>query len=376
MKAIDKSSLEKILEALKSDGYTLIGPRLREGSVIYDEIQGISDLPAGWTDEQKAGYYRTIKRNDEALFGYVVGPHSWKKYLYPPKLKLWEAKKNGKSFAVKHNDGDTPRYAFIGMRSCEISAMLIHDRVFNNGMFSDSYYNRVRENMFVLGVNCTQAGGTCFCVSMNTGPKARNGYDIAITEITSGGHYFLLEEATVKGKKIAAAAGGTAATVEQKKAAEDAIKNAADHMGRHLKTEGIKEMLYKNYDSPVWEETAGKCLSCANCTLVCPTCFCSNVEDVTDLTGSHAERWRKWDSCFNLEYSKVAGGNFRTTSKARYRQWLTHKFASWIDQFGTSGCTGCGRCITWCPVGIDVTETVQKIKEMQRGAAKPVKIAG
>jgi Fe-S-cluster-containing hydrogenase component 2 len=136
-------------------------------------------------------------------------------------------------------------------------------------------------------------------------------------------------------------------------------------MGRKIDTVGIKELLYSNYEHPRWDQVAARCLSCANCTMVCPTCFCTTVEDVTDLSGEHAERWRKWDSCFTANFSYIHGGNIRATVKSRYRQWMTHKLATWIDQFGESGCVGCGRCITWCPVAIDLTEEVRAIRESE-----------
>jgi Fe-S oxidoreductase len=146
------------------------------------------------------------------------------------------------------------------------------------------------------------------------------------------------------------------------KGADQLVSEAAKKMGRAMNTAGIKELLYKQIDHSRWEEVASRCLTCANCTMVCPTCFCTTVEDVSDVTGEHAERWRKWDSCFNLNFSYIFGGSLRRTVKGRYRQWMTHKLASWIDQFGVSGCVGCGRCITWCPVGIDITEEVRAMR--------------
>jgi ferredoxin len=149
----------------------------------------------------------------------------------------------------------------------------------------------------------------------------------------------------------------------EKNAAEQLVAQAAQKMGRHMDTANIKDLLYQNYEHPRWDQVAARCLACANCTMVCPTCFCTTVEDVTDLKGEHAERWQKWDSCFTKDFSYIHGGSIRATPKARYRQWMTHKLATWIDQFGTSGCVGCGRCITWCPVAIDITEEVRAIRQ-------------
>ena len=134
-------------------------------------------------------------------------------------------------------------------------------------------------------------------------------------------------------------------------------------MGRELDTTDIRELLYRNYEHPRWDEVAERCLACGNCTMVCPTCFCTTVEDVTDLAGEHVERHQRWDSCFTIDYSHIHGGAVRGSTRSRYRQWMTHKLATWIDQFGSSGCVGCGRCITWCPVGIDITEEARAIRE-------------
>ncbi len=367
MKTIDKSNLDKIIGNLKNDGYTVIGTVVKDGAIIYDEIESINDLPMGWGDEQEAGYYRLKKRNDDALFGYVVGPQSWKKFLYPQRLKLWDAEKNGKGFNINTPQTPIPKYAFLGVRACELKAIFIQDKVFNNGMFADNYYNKVRDNIFIIAVNCTQSASTCFCVSMKTGPKVKHGYDIALTEvINKDEHYFVLEEGSVKGTELSAKIEAPNAGEKQLKAADSAVLNAELNMKRTMNTAGIKELLYNNHDHTIWSEIASRCLACANCTMVCPTCFCSNMEDTTDLTCDHAERWRRWDSCFSLDYSKVAGGSFRTSTKARYRQWMTHKLASWIDQFGTSGCVGCGRCISWCPVGIDITKEVDNLRYLPK----------
>jgi Fe-S-cluster-containing hydrogenase component 2 len=231
-------------------------------------------------------------------------------------------------------------------------------------------YRARREKAFIIAVNCGQAGGTCFCVSMNTGPKAQAGFDLALTELLEDGrHVFLVEIATELGAEVMAEVPAYDATSDDLEAAELVVRETAAHMGRTMDTSGIKELLYRNYEHPRWDNVANRCLTCANCTMVCPTCFCSTVEDTTDLTGDHAERWRRWDSCFTTEFSQVVGGAVRKTARSRYRQWMTHKLATWIDQFGSSGCVGCGRCITWCPVAIDITEEVRAIRDSERADA-------
>ena len=218
----------------------------------------------------------------------------------------------------------------------------------------------------IIAINCGQAAGTCFCTSMKTGPKVTNGFDIVMTEIIkSARHYFVLDSGSVKGKEILSAIPSRQGAKEEEEASECAVKNAVSMIERKMDTHGIKELLYENQEHPQWDILDKRCLSCTNCTMSCPTCFCSTIEDVTDLKGEHAQRCRLWDSCFTMDFSYIHGGNVRVSTRSRYRQWMTHKLASWYDQFNTSGCVGCGRCITWCPVGIDITQEVRVMRESQ-----------
>lgn len=352
-----------LIQALKQRGYQVVGPKVYEGAIIYDEIQSADELPIGWSDEQEAGYYRLKPREDKAYFGYTVGPHSWKKFLHPPTLRVVRLSRKGKSFSVVEERTQPPKRAFLGVRSCELHAIAIQDKVFLEGPFIDPYYQAHRENLFIVAVNCTQAGNTCFCTSMGTGPKVSSGYDLALTEVLSTSyHQFLLEIGSPKGAEVASSLPLEKATASLIQEAEVRIRQTTAQMGRTMDTSDIKTLLYNNLENPQWEKVAQRCLTCANCTMVCPTCFCTTVEEVTDLTGDHVERWRKWDSCFTMDFSYIHGGPVRGSAKARYRQWMTHKLATWIDQFGTSGCVGCGRCITWCPVGIDITQEVAEIR--------------
>jgi sulfhydrogenase subunit beta (sulfur reductase) len=356
---ISREGLQKLIDLLRGQGYCVVGPSLRDNAIVYDEVTALDELPAGWTDHQEAGSYRLSRRDDDALFGYVVGPHSWKKFLHPERLRLWRARRQGDAVSLVEGEEAVPRFALLGARSCELHAIAIQDKVFLGSKYRDEDYGLRRENAFIVAVNCGQAGGTCFCVSMQTGPQATSGFDLALTEILDDGpHRFVIESGSQQGEEVLQQIPHDGASEKDEAAAQAAVATARDQMGRTMDTAGIKELLQANPEHARWDDVASRCLSCANCTMVCPTCFCTTVEDVSDLSGEYAERWRRWDSCFTLDFSYVHGGSVRNSSQSRYRQWMTHKLASWIDQFGSSGCVGCGRCITWCPVGIDITEEI------------------
>ncbi len=357
--------LDSLFDRLKKEGHRLVGPTIRDGAIVYDEIGSTADLPIGWTDEQEGGTYRLKKREDQAFFGYAVGPHSWKKYFLPSGRRLWQAEREGNRFRIIHETVSIPKLALIGARSCDLHAIDIQDRVLMQGQYVDPYYKAQRENLFVIAVQCAVAGGTCFCVSMKTGPKATFGFDLALTEIIEGErHSFVVEVGSERGRALLRKIPHELTRPEETVAAEETVARTARQMGRTMETADLKELLYNNLEHPRWDDVAARCLACGNCTLVCPTCFCTTVEEVTDLTGDHTERWRRWDSCFTMDFTYVhGGGSVRATHKERYRQWMTHKLATWWDQFGTTGCIGCGRCITWCPVAIDITEEVRAIRE-------------
>ncbi|WP_072714906.1 4Fe-4S dicluster domain-containing protein [Rhodothermus profundi] len=361
---LERQDFDALLEALTARGYTLIGPRVRDGAIVYDRIQSSTDLPVGWTDKQEGGTYRLHRRDDPALFGYAVGPQSWKQWLFPPTLRLWRAvRTEAGDFTVETPPLPDTAYAFIGVRACELAALAVQDRVFLEGPYVDPYYRALRERLFLLAVNCTQPGGTCFCASMQTGPCVTSGFDLALTEVLEADqHYFIVTAGSETGRAVLADVPHREARPDEVAAANARLQAAATQMKRHLDCNGLKDLLYDCYEHPRWDEVARRCLSCANCTMVCPTCFCHTVEDVTDLTGQTAERIRQWDSCFSVAFSYLHGGSVRQSTRARYRQWLTHKLATWIDQFGVTGCVGCGRCITWCPVGIDLTEEVAALR--------------
>lgn len=354
------AELQRLIDELAGAGFSVIGPTVDQGAIVYDEIHSADELPRGWTDRQEPGNYRLERRDDDAYFGYVVGPHSWKRFLFPPLAVVATADRTEDGWQMKTPDELVPRYAFLGVRACEIAAMKIQDRVFTGGPYVDPIYQRRRDAAFIVAVNCTTAAPTCFCTSMNTGPECENGFDLALTEIADG---FVIEAGSSAGEDLLERLPVTPATDDQLGRAADARQQAVDQIQRSLDTDGIRDLLLGNLEHPQWADVAKRCLSCTNCTMVCPTCFCSTVTEVADLTGDHVSRQRQWDSCFNIDFSYMNGGIVRDDIRSRFRQWLTHKLASWHDQFDTSGCVGCGRCITWCPPGIDLTAEVASIRE-------------
>jgi len=358
-----RGGLDSLLTALQDAGYVTVGPTVRDDVIAYDTIATSADLPVGLTDEQGPGSYRLVPREDQRLFGHVVGPHAWKRFLSPPRAVVWEGALSADGIEELPRP-PAPRYAFVGVRPCDLVGIEIQDRVAaGQGWVSDPDYVSRRDGAFVVVVNCDEPGNNCFCVSMDTGPRARSGFDIALTEVeVDDGLRYLAEAGSADGAAMLAGLDAPAADEAIRDAADTALEEAGHQMGRTMDTDGLKDLLQSNLDHPIWAEIGERCLGCTNCTMVCPTCFCWSVEDSMDLDGTTATRTRRWDSCFTLDFTFIHGGPVRESVGARYRQWFIHKLASWVDQFGSFGCVGCGRCITWCPVGIDLTEEVRRLQ--------------
>jgi sulfhydrogenase subunit beta (sulfur reductase) len=367
---LDLDGFDELLRALRDDGRELVGPTLHDGAIVLDTIHGTADLPRGVGDEQSPGRYRLRERGDDALFGYAVPQHSFKRELLVPRTTLVKLRRSANGLAIEEPSPPQRRVAFVGVRACEISAIAVQDRVLRDGTHADADYAARREQIFILAVQCGAPSGTCFCVSMGTGPRARTGFDLAATEVLVPEHVFVVEVGTEAGRSIVERLSCRVASADELKAAESVVDVAATQMGRTMDQTDIRDVLMSNLEHPRWDDVAERCLGCANCVLACPTCFCTSIEDTSDAAGEELTRTRRWDACFTMDFAYLHGGGVRPSLRARYRQWLTHKLATWHDQFGTSGCVGCGRCITWCPVGIDITEEVAAIRSGSGGAGE------
>ena len=365
-----REDLGALIEAIRDTGRRVIGPTVRDAAIVYDEIHSAADLPAGWRDEQSPGHYRLEHGTDERVFGYTVGPTSWKRFTFPPNLTVGSAQRSN-GFGFEQPAPDAPPVAFLGVRACEIAALAVQDRVFLGGPFTDEDYRARRSAALIVAVACTTSSSTCFCTSMGTGPEVRHGYDIVLTEIDGG---FVVQAGSADGAKIVAKLPTRRASDAEAGTAIERVEAARIQMGEPLPMTGIGQRLKLQLDHPRWVQVAERCVECGNCTMACPTCFCTSFVERSDLDGKSSTTERQWDSCFDVAFAKVAGGDFRARPQDRYRQWLTHKFSTWWDQFGSSGCVGCGRCITWCPVRIDVREELAAIAPSVAPAARPMAV--
>ncbi|MGC5566475.1 4Fe-4S dicluster domain-containing protein [Streptomyces sp. FR-108] len=354
---LDRNGLDALVKVLAAQGRTVVGPTVRDGAVVLSELASADELPFGWGTRVEAGQYRLVPRADGTAFSHTTGPQSWKSFLHPQREKLWSADRTADGrLSVTEERRERPSYAFLGVRPCDLRAIAVQDRVLTGGHYEDSGYRERRRGAFLIAAECTEPGATCFCVSMGGGPAADAGFDLALTEVADeAGHRFFVRTGSEAGAGVLALVPHRAADAGTRTAARGAVDAARDRMGRAMPPVDLRALMGESLTAERWDDVAERCLTCGNCTMVCPTCFCTTTEEVTDLTGDHAERWQHWDSCFDLDFSYLHGGPVRSSPRSRYRQWLTHKLSTWYDQFDSSGCVGCGRCVAWCPVGIDIT---------------------
>ncbi|MFD9093238.1 4Fe-4S dicluster domain-containing protein [Streptomyces collinus] len=364
---MDKDGMAALVDVLIRRGFTVIGPTARDGAIVLAELRSADELPYGWGVELEAGRYRLRERPDGAAFANAAGPQSWKSFLHPARVRQWRTDRVAGDLVLTADESAPPRYAFLGVRPCDLRAVAVQDRVLTGGAYRDPGYEGRRSGALLIVVECTEPGATCFCVSMDAGPAAGPGYDLVMTEVVDeNGHRFWVRGGSREGTEILAELPARPADPGTRERALAGVTAAAERMGRTMPETDLRDLMAGTRDAPRWDDVAGRCLTCGNCTMVCPTCFCTTTEDVTDLTGDHAERWRLWDSCFDLDFSQLHGGPVRASTRSRYRQWMTHKLGTWYDQFGSSGCVGCGRCIVWCPVGIDITEEAAALHDWTR----------
>ena len=358
--AIQKSAFDGLLRNIQNAGYQPVGPKASGNSIVYGDLESLEQLPKGYLTEQGPGHFRLVQSSRAGYFDFIPGAQSWKQFLVPPVFELLRLRRDGDKWDFESAVHRPRAYAFIGVRACELAAIQTQDRVFLRSDFSDPIYRARRAKVFVLAVNCLHPAGTCFCSSMLSGPRVQPGYDLCLTELDD---VFLLAIGSELGRSVCLDIPCEPASAFMLAKADRALDEAAQQARSPVDAALCVDAMMQNLDDQHWEDVAARCLSCGNCTMVCPTCFCWDVTDRMDLGATETCRERAWDSCFNPGYSYQSGGNTRPSIKSRYRQWLSHKFGAWKQQFGSLGCVGCGRCITWCPVGIDTRREVAALQK-------------
>ena len=357
---LPRERLQKLLDALKATGRHCLGPVERDGTLMFDAITSAEQLPVGVHDVQGPGSYRLQHDDSRRCFAWANGPQALKPLTFAPQETLWRVSRNDDGMRFSPVATEHSGMALIGARACDLAALKLQEKHFLGGEHIDPGFGERRDSLFIVAVDCNHPADTCFCASTGDGPAAKQGFDIAMSELDEG---FLLRPGSPAGQAVIDKLTLSAASEAQKKQVADELVLAAQAQTRQLPSDNLRDAIFERQDHPHWAEIAERCLACGNCTAVCPSCFCSSYEARPSLDGKEAEQVRSWDSCFSFEHSNLHGHALRDDIRLRYRQWLTHKLAGWHDQYGRSGCTGCGRCITWCPVGIDLTAEVATLLE-------------
>ena len=384
---LDASGLADLVTGLRERGFEVIGPKVVDDVVTYRSLSAAMELPWGIADEQGPGSYRLKPGDAGRAFGFTPAAESWKRWLTPPDQRLWRFDLSGGDdarrqppVAVVAAEPVIKPLALLGLRACELAAMAVQEHVYQRA-HQPVPWREGGVPPLLIAVQCAQAAATCFCTSMGTGPTPTvspeaPAFDLCVTELKAevadpSPPTLLVQIGSERGAMLLAAMAREPATAAEESRVEGQTAATQREQRRHLNLSDPAAFFRDHADSPHWDDVAQRCLACGNCTMVCPTCFCGRVSDRLDVAGATAERWVTWDSCFDLDFSYVHGGSIRSSVASRYRQWLSHKLGSWHTQFGESGCVGCGRCITFCPVGIDLTAELSRLQEESHGNPAP-----
>lgn len=330
MLVLEKTKLNNVLHILKSE-YQVVVPSKVEGTSAFMEYQDNTEV---------------VLDGNTAL--------SPKGMFFPQTEKMYRFKIVQNWVEIENLPEEKEKKLLFGVRSCDLKSLDCLDQVFLTKGFVDNFYKGKRDHIATIALNCTEPGPACFCASMGVDPQKAEGADVQAYDL---GDSIGFEAVSEEGHKIVE-------LIKSQLTEQQAVPPPVGAFYLNPEVTGLPEKLKGMFDAPLWQEIARKCLNCGACTYVCPTCHCFDISQ--DVRGEEGTKYRCWDSCMFGEYTQMAGGhNPRPGKKERVRNRFMHKLSYFPERYNMLLCTGCGRCISVCPVHMDITSIMKQIREAE-----------
>lgn len=329
---MSRPALQKWLQTLMAD-HQVVAPVREEGLILF----------------------RPVKGPEEVALDYQNTTMSPKEWFFPLSEAIFSYRREDNKVILEPKEAPQEVVLF-GIRPCDARGLAVLDKPFFQAP-ADGLYAQRRERATLVGLACRDSGPACFCDSMGGGPADEAHVDVMLTEVKEG---YIVKAVTTKGAKLL-----ISAQIQEGETTEPAIAQP-----KAVQSRGIAAAMRRQFDSDYWSKVGDRCLHCNICAYVCPTCYCFDIRDFP--VGDRIERVRSWDSCQSPAFTRIAGGYERRPSKGeRMRQRFAHKLLYFPGQWeGVLHCVGCGRCVTACPVNIDIREVIEDVNALpERPAA-------
>lgn len=336
-KIISQQNLEKLVEKLSAE-YDVFAPVVRD----------------------KFSEFSPVKNLKECNLEILNTTKPLKQLFLPQSERLFSIERDGEKVTLDSRGPLKKKRIILGAKSCEVKGLELLANVYGSAEHPDELFLDRKKNTIIIGLTCDKPADTCFCIALGVNPVEEKGMDIVLTKINGE---FVIKSFTRQGEDLLKEYGNlledaSKEELDKKKKLEEVIPGKQNVS---LDLSGIKSKLDNGFDHPVWEEENLRCIACGACAYLCPVCQCFDIHDETGKGGALA-RYRTWDTCMSPDFTQMAGGhNPRAKKRNRFRQRFMHKFKYYPDLFNTPGCTGCGRCIQFCPVNIDIVELLKKL---------------
>ncbi len=357
---LSRNNFQSLIDYLVEQDYSVIAPTIKQDAIHYQPIHHIDEMVCSYHEQSSAGSYQLVKDQSGKYFNWSNGVSCLKPWFFKPHETLWQLNLNKTPPQYQAIIPKEQKKAFIGVRACDLAALQLQDQHFLQDKYLHQQYHANRQQSIFIAVHCAAPSTNCFCTSTEDGPECSQGFDIVMTELESG---FILQGENTFSQKLIDHLPVETVSKQSWQEQDDILKRAKQKIQRAFNPEKVAKKLQQRLHDNIWQDIAEKCLACGNCTLVCPSCFCSKQGDEMPLAGNKVEHIQYWDSCFSEQHSYLGGIVIHQNIADRYKQWINHKLNWWFEQYGRSGCVGCGRCISWCPTGIDFFQQARALTE-------------